>query len=62
MFGRVASYGVSLLPVSDTKEHSVKQSLFPATVMSEWVSSRGTPAPYGVESSVIVTCHSSYCT
>ena len=39
MFGRVASYGVSLLPVSDTKELSVRQPLFPATFRSEWLSS-----------------------
>ena len=39
--GRVASHGVSLLPV---------RPLFPVTLISEWVSSHGTPAPYEVVS------------
>ena len=42
------SHGVPLLPVSDTEEPSVQATAFPAKLRSEWVSSGGTPAPYGV--------------
>ena len=51
MFGRLASHGVSLLPVSDTEELSARATAVPSiTIRSECVSSRGTPALYGVVS------------
>ena len=45
MFGRVANrFCLSVMWKSSLCGHL----LFPATLMSKWVSSRGTPAPYGV--------------
>ena len=61
MFGRVAIYGISLLPVSDVEELSVRANAVPSnTIRSECVD---VLYLLSTELSVIVACSSSsYCT
>ena len=51
MFGKVASHGVSLLPISEIAELSVRATTVPSNTKEiVGTSSRGTPAPYVVVS------------